>query len=470
MSNSYDIRLTENKENFIITSAKEAILLEVASPSKSQILIESSSKGPKEEEDLTIELNNYESILSNQEQQLKDMDNFFDNLGSQPTKIEQLVAGSLTEFSSNEITTVKPYTFRQSSNLQKVLLPNVVKIGSQAFQHCPKLTTLDFPRLTTLEAYALQDCSGLTDVNLPMLTYPQTSSFVNCVGLTRLELPATDQIGNLTFSGCTNLNALVLRKNNVCKLNNIAAFNNTPIATGVGFIYVPDDLVSAYKTATNWVVYASKIKGLSELDKIGYLPDAYQKVEYIESTGTQYIKTDIIGDSDCGVELQTYVTGGTNNSCGVGSWGEDSGTTRAWLFYLFGGTFRCGYGNTNVALDKPVEVNTWYKWRVEVANKQQLIYVDDEKIYTSAAKDPFTTGYELFLFGMNNKGVFNYEFKGRMAYVKLYKSNILVSSFIPCYRKTDNAIGMYDLIGNKFYTNAGTGTFLKGPDVKEENK
>jgi hypothetical protein len=45
---------------------------------------------------------------------------------------------------------------------------------------------------------------------------------------------------------------------------------------------------------------------------------------------------------------------------------------------------------------------------------------------------------------------------------KLYKSNQMVRNFIPCYRKADNEIGMYDLVNKVFYTNQGTGTFLKG--------
>jgi hypothetical protein len=36
---------------------------------------------------------------------------------------------------------------------------------------------------------------------------------------------------------------------------------------------------------------------------------------------------------------------------------------------------------------------------------------------------------------------------------------------IPCYRKADNVAGMYDLFSGEFYTNAGTGEFIIGPDV-----
>ena len=36
---------------------------------------------------------------------------------------------------------------------------------------------------------------------------------------------------------------------------------------------------------------------------------------------------------------------------------------------------------------------------------------------------------------------------------------------IPCYRKSDNVIGLYDMVGGTFYINNGTGTFTKGDDV-----
>ena len=40
-----------------------------------------------------------------------------------------------------------------------------------------------------------------------------------------------------------------------------------------------------------------------------------------------------------------------------------------------------------------------------------------------------------------------------------------IRSFVPCYRKSDNAIGLYDTVEGAFYTNAGTGAFTKGADV-----
>lgn len=47
----------------------------------------------------------------------------------------------------------------------------------------------------------------------------------------------------------------------------------------------------------------------------------------------------------------------------------------------------------------------------------------------------------------------------------MYYDDVFVRNFIPCYRKSDNVIGLYDLVNDVFYTNNGTGIFLKGADV-----
>lgn len=48
---------------------------------------------------------------------------------------------------------------------------------------------------------------------------------------------------------------------------------------------------------------------------------------------------------------------------------------------------------------------------------------------------------------------------------QIWENNVLVKDFVPCYRKSDNEVGMYDLVGMSFYTNAGVGSLVAGPDV-----
>jgi hypothetical protein len=49
--------------------------------------------------------------------------------------------------------------------------------------------------------------------------------------------------------------------------------------------------------------------------------------------------------------------------------------------------------------------------------------------------------------------------------VIIYTNGKKVRDMIPCYRKNDSVIGMYDIVNDTFYTNSGTGAFLKGANV-----
>ena len=49
--------------------------------------------------------------------------------------------------------------------------------------------------------------------------------------------------------------------------------------------------------------------------------------------------------------------------------------------------------------------------------------------------------------------------------LKLWNDNILERYMIPCYRKGDNATGMYDVVNNVFYANNGTVEFNVGENV-----
>ena len=54
----------------------------------------------------------------------------------------------------------------------------------------------------------------------------------------------------------------------------------------------------------------------------------------------------------------------------------------------------------------------------------------------------------------------------KLYYFYIYENDILKNIMIPCYRKSDNVIGMYDIENNQFYTNKGSGIFIKGPNIK----
>ena len=126
-----------------------------------------------------------------------------------------------------------------NSSIEEVYMPVFNSLGTSTFQYCSKLHTAYLPNATV-----------------------STYTFYGCKKLTKLEFNNTN-ISTNTFQN-SGLTTLILRNSNVATLSNINAFSGTPIASGTGYIYVPDELVESYKVATNWSTYASQIKPLSE--------------------------------------------------------------------------------------------------------------------------------------------------------------------------------------------------------------
>lgn len=59
----------------------------------------------------------------------------------------------------------------------------------------------------------------------------------------------------------------------------------------------------------------------------------------------------------------------------------------------------------------------------------------------------------------------NYPADYRYYYFLHERSGEKIAELIPCYRKSDGKIGMYDTVNGAFYANTGTGVFEKGADV-----
>lgn len=198
----------------------------------------------------------------------------------------------------------------------------------------------------------------------------------------------------------------------------------------------------------------------------GRLPDAYQEVEYIQSTGTQYIDTGVPPDVTIEFEIDYAITQIAQFESLTGSDPEQNkwfsfgivGNSSVKRNYIYVGnsnkTFTNNYGELNLKT-KAVYSNG----SITISNINGSVTQTLTNITMGVNNLP------MFLFALNrqNKASDN-------SYVKIYsailnKNNEKVRELVPCYRKSDNVIGLYDLVNKTFYTNAGTGTFLKGNDI-----
>ena len=123
--------------------------------------------------------------------------------------------------------------------------------------------------VTAIGVYGLAGCTKLTSVVLPAVRRTDGNSMTGCSALTKADFSNLQTIRYSTFYNNKKLIALIIRRHAVTTLDNTTnVFKNTPIASGTGYIYVPSDMVSAYKTATNWSTYADQIRAIEDYPDI----------------------------------------------------------------------------------------------------------------------------------------------------------------------------------------------------------
>lgn len=164
-------------------------------------------------------------------------------LGGGTDRSIDLINGTITSYSESSITKVKPGAFYGCNSLTSVDCPNATSVGDYGFYECRYLTSLNLPKATTFGTWALGSCQRLN----------------------RLDLGATTSLGGYSLYGTSGLMILIIRTTTqVCTIQT-TTFTGSYIANNNAKIYVPDELVEDYKTATNWSALASKIYPLSEL-------------------------------------------------------------------------------------------------------------------------------------------------------------------------------------------------------------
>lgn len=207
--------------------------------------------------------------------------------GSSSNNLDAFITREISgTYTNDRITKVGHYGFGGCENLTSINLPNVVTIGSSGFINCGLLKNVTLPKVTSvgdngfnstgLESISLPACTTLGGASffatrqlvlaiLPLVTSVPGFCF-NYSSVQKIDTSSLTSIKNSAFYNTKQLDTLILRNSSVCALENVNAFQDTKIAAGTGYIYVPDNLVDSYKTATNWVTFANQIKPISELE------------------------------------------------------------------------------------------------------------------------------------------------------------------------------------------------------------
>ena len=199
------------------------------------------------------------------------------------------------------------------------------------------------------------------------------------------------------------------------------------------------------------------------------LPDGYTRLQYIESTGTQYIETGFTFETSTKIEF-TIERLGTN-----AGYGADHSRGNVW-FGANGSTGTenlLGWGsNGNINYFRGTAGSSFYS--LPLNTKTNIIFD-----YTKGAIKLFANGVQQGNTGTSTSSIDKRVLLGGVVDnappgvlyclerfydgVKIWNGDILVANFIPAKRNSDNVLGMYDLVSGQFFTNQGTGNFVGPP-------
>ena len=222
-------------------------------------------------------------------------------------------------------------------------------------------------------------------------------------------------------------------------------------------------------TCTITVTYQSKTTTFT-VEVTSTFPSEYQKVEYIGASGTQGIIFDDIQEYNATlIEPYTY-----DIDCQFDEWNSASNSNIVaafssnpgqWFGYMhsidkiaMGSSSGC-YFDDNKKLER-------HSYHYAVLNGNGVITRDDgvsiSREIVSGKK------YNFALFGTSDYIISvanDLGFNGKIYDFSISKNGTEIHHLVPCYRKSDDVIGFYDVITDTFYTNAGSGNFTKGGDL-----
>lgn len=190
-----------------------------------------------------------------------------------------------------------------------------------------------------------------------------------------------------------------------------------------------------------------------------YIPPEYTPLEYIQATGGQYI--------NFGVPLWSY-------SC----WSVDVTINLSSLY---------DYQHILSVNDSDTRHETW----IDSAGKYYVRLKDGAKIHVATFAPnvkykllhEYNAGnHHMYVDGVlrntYNYGTFNlsdnlrfgkrsdYYFRGKIYAMQLYKDYVMIQDLVPARLNATGEIGLWDRLNNRFVKNAGSGTFVAGPEYK----
>ena len=188
------------------------------------------------------------------------------------------------------------------------------------------------------------------------------------------------------------------------------------------------------------------------------LPSSYKKLQYIQSSGTQYIDTGFKHNQNTRIVMHVQPVSITANAWAFeGRISYTNASKGVFFYYDSGKQWNADYngsGNrkTLAGISSTADLTIDYNKNICTINGVSI---------TNTATT-FQSTANLTLLACNTAGTIAGFLSAKLYSCKIYDNGTLVRDFIPC-RSANGTVGLWDDVNSVFYTNAGTGNFISGP-------
>lgn len=185
------------------------------------------------------------------------------------------------------------------------------------------------------------------------------------------------------------------------------------------------------------------------------LPNKYQKVDYIENPIGAYIDLDIKATRNTNAFYKYKPLAVQLYACFLGA-GGGSGflfpSVRTNFVQIVALNAGAGAVLSNVAADDKgfYEIKAFWDDKININGQRYSLKKGNET----------ESLYNMRLFKWTADG--QHKTSAQTCFVKIYEEDELIRDLIPCYRKSDGEVGLFDSITRAFFTNNGTGSLTYG--------
>ena len=178
------------------------------------------------------------------------------------------------------------------------------------------------------------------------------------------------------------------------------------------------------------------------------LLSVYKRLEYIESSGTQYIDTGIVANNNSKAVLDVEWL--STNTAWMTVFGSYDTKNYFSIWHQNISDFLAYIGTGNYKITAGIS-------RVSISLTASKFSVNETETEFSQSINATSNLYLFHIYGQDSykKAVM------KLYSCQIYDNDVLVRDFVPCINASGE-VGLYDLVGKQFYGNAGTGTFTAG--------